>query len=204
MEKIRIQDSVSCQVDRNRQIAETLDPHGFFTFEHIRNGVCLSKQTCPNVVTVEGKNFMLNATFQGVATTEHLIWYMGLIDAVGGWGEVDEGDVYAGINLQTTNLWNELTVYTYAASGVNRGTWDVSVAAGKTVTSSTQTQFDITGAGTIKGAFLCAGAVGEAKLKDDATVGAPANILFSASVLSGGNVVVANADTFKVTYTVST
>ena len=204
MERINAIDVAKCQLIRRRSILDLLDPKGIFKYEHSRNGKIIRSGIAPNVVTVQGKNFMLNATFQGLATTEHLIWYMGLIDQAVGWTAVDEDDIYDNIN-EAGNAWDEFQDYTYAASSVNRGTWDVGGASAKQVTSDTQTQFDIVApGGTIKGAFICAGAVGEAKLKGNHIVGAPPNILFSASVLSGGDVVVADNDTFKMTYTITT
>lgn len=200
MERIQTRDNVSCQVDRNRQIADVLDPHGFFTFEHIRNGKILERWIEPNVVTIEGKNFMLNTTFRNTANLTP--WYMGLIDAVTGWTSVSENNTYDNID-QAGNLWDEFQAYTYAASTVNRGGWTIAnPASAKQLTSSAQTQFDIVApGGTIKGAFLCAGA--SAITKGDHTAGV-LHKLFSVSVLTGGDVVVALADTFKVTYTITT
>lgn len=200
MERIKLNDAVSVQLVRRRNLLDLLDPRGFFTFEHWRRGVLLNRQTAPNVVTVEGKNWMLDTTFNN--GTNLTVWYMGLVDLVGYGGTgVHEDDLYDDID-QAGNDWDEYKNYEYAASTVNRGTWDVGAASAKQVTSSTQTQFDITGAGgTIKGAFICAGA--SAQTKGDNTAGV-AHKLFSASLLTGGDVAVVASDTFKVTYTVTT
>lgn len=200
MERIRIRSVATCQLTRPRSLAEMLDPRGVYTFEHIRDGKIIRSGSFPNVVTVEGKNWMLDTLFNN--GTNLTVWYMGLIDAVSGpFGAVDEDDIYDNID-QAANDWDEFQDYTYAASSVNRGTWDVGAASSKQVTSATQTQFDIVApGGTIKGAFICAGA--SAQTKGDHTAGS-AHKLFSASVLSGGDVVVANSDTFKMTYTITT
>jgi len=200
MERVNTRDNVSVQLARRRNIADLLDPKGYFYFEHWRRGVLLDRQVAPNVVTVEGKNWMLDTTFND--GTNLTVWYMGLIDLIGYGGTgVHEDDLYDDID-QAGNDWDEYKNYEVAASTVNRGTWDTTAASAKEVTSNTQTQFDITGAGgTVKGAFICAGA--SAQTKGDHTAGA-AHKLFSASLLTGGDVTVAASDTFKVTYTVTT
>jgi hypothetical protein len=198
MDRINVIEAARCQLIRRRELIEQFDPHGFFTFEHWRGGVCIDKRTSPNVVTIEGKNWMLDTTFNN--GTNITVWYMGLIDLVG-YSALAEADTYDNID-QAGNGWDEYKNYNYAASSVNRGTWNVGAASGKQVTSSTQTQFDITGAGgTIKGAFICGGT--NAQTKGDHSAGA-AHKLFSATLLTGGDVVVAASDTFKVTYTVAT
>lgn len=192
-------DTVSCQLIRHRNLVDQLVPRGFYTFEHSRGGVVLARQLfCPNVVMVEGKHFMLSTTFKN--ETNLATWYIGLISDVD-FTAIDEDDTYDDIG-QSGNLWKEFTNYDYSASSVNRGTWTIgNPPSGKQLTSSAQTQFDVTGAGgTIKGAFICAGASAITK-GDHANVD---EILFSASLLSGGDVAVVSSDVFKVTYTITT
>lgn len=198
MDKIKVTDALSCQLIRRRTIVDVLDPKGFFTFELIRAGKIIFQKRTPNIVMIEGKNFMLGTTFKN--TTNLVTWYIGLIDA-DGWTTIDETDTYDDID-QAGNLWDEFQNYDYSASSVNRGIWIIAnPPSGKALTSSAQTQFDITGdGGTIKGGFICAGTSAQAKGDHDSVD----EILFSASVLSGGDVEVVNSDTFKVTYTVAT
>lgn len=196
---MQINGLATCQLIRPRNLADLLDPRGVYTFQHIRDSKIIREGSFPNVVTVEGKNWMLDTTFNN--GTNLTVWYMGLIDALTGWTSVDEDDTYDNID-QAGNNWDEFQSYEISANSSIRGTWDVGSASSKQVTSDTQTQFDVvTPGGTIKGAFICAGA--SADTKGDHTAGS-AHKLFSASVLSGGDVVVTNGDTFKMTYTVTT
>lgn len=205
MSRFQIRDAARCQLIRPRNLMDLINPRGVFSFEHIRDGKIIQTGSSPNVVTVEGKDYMLDLLFQTISTASYSVWWMGLIDAITDWTAVTEDDIYDDLNTAAIG-WDEFQDYTTdpASSTTKRGIWDVGEAAAKQVTSDTQTQFDITGGGTIKGAFICGGAVGEADLKNNHVVGSPKNILFCASELSGGDVVVNNSDTFKMTYTVTT
>ena len=59
--------------------------------------------------------------------------------------------------------------------------------------------FDITSAGTVKGVFLVGGVAAE-NTKNDHTAG---GTLWATALFTSGDVVVANGDQLKVTYTIS-
>ena len=83
---------------------------------------------------------------------------------------------------------------------VTRPTWTEGAASANSITNSATVNFDITGAGTVKGVFLAGGT--NAQTKGDHTAGA-SHKLWATALFSGGDVVVANGDQLKVTYTVS-
>ncbi len=66
MEKINLRDTAKCQFIRNRRIADLLDPHGVYGSEHIRGGKIIRTGSFPNVVTVEGKKWMLDTVINNV------------------------------------------------------------------------------------------------------------------------------------------
>ncbi|HUR53504.1 MAG TPA: hypothetical protein VMZ71_05215 [Gemmataceae bacterium] len=96
-----------------------------------------------NGVTTEGVNYLLNAAFRGGSQQPN--WFLGLIDDAGfsalaaadthalhsGWGE------YTGIFLSSRPAWNVLTA-----------------ASGGIVPSSSVSVFQITAAGSVRGALV--------------------------------------------------
>jgi len=175
-----------------------LSMHGKFTVRHGRRGRVIQEWAIPNLITNEGKNHILNVEFDG--TTALTTWYLGLIDNAS-FTAVAASDNYDNIN-QAGNGWDEFTSYTdrnNANSAVTRPVWPTNAASGQAITNTTLAIYDFTGAGTVKGLFVCAGT--NAVTKGDHTSGT-GHILWAATPFSS-TVDVINGDDLSVTYTVS-
>lgn len=193
---LKVSQKAGCQIDRGRKLIDILDPKGIFHIEHYRNGKLLRKFDCPNGVTNEGKNFLLDVMFHG--TTAAGTWYLSLVFNQGGTG-VDATDTYDDIN-QVGNDWDEFESYEIAASGVTRATFTEAAASAQQITNSAnKAQFDIVGTGTIEGVFCCGLGAAAMTQGDHAADGK----LWATALFTGGDVNVENGDTLKVTYTVS-
>ena len=180
-------------------IVEALaSPRGRFVVEHWRNGKRINEYHFPNAINNEGKNKLLNVMFHGA--TPITTWWLGLIDN-NNYSALAVTDDYADIN-QAANGWREFTAYTDDANGANattRPSWGVGAASAQSVTNATPSVFDLTSAGTVKGIFLVGG-IANAQTKNDHTAG---GALWATALFNSGDVVVANGDQLKVTYTVS-
>jgi hypothetical protein len=171
---------------------------GRYRVEHWRDGQKINEYHFPNGITNEGKNHLLDVHFHGTAAMA--TWYMGLIDDLN-YSNLDPTDLYDDID-QAGNGWDEFTLYTDAGNGdsaTTRPAWDEAAASAQSITNNTVTVFDITGSGTVKGLFLCAGT--NANVKGDHTAGTAHKLW--ATALFSGDVDVLNNDQLKVTYTVS-
>ena len=130
-----------------------------------------------NLVTNAGLQLMGNCMFR--ASGQTATWYVGLTD--------DTPVVTAASTLAAPGGFTEFTEYSD-----NCKEWVEVQATNSWVNSGTSADFTITGAGGgVGGAFLCAGATSTSVL------------LFCGAALTGGNRVVATADTVAVTYTVA-
>ena len=178
--------------------AATFQPKGRFVVEHWRDGKRINEYHFHNGITIEGKNFCLDVMFHG--TTAGATWYLGLIDNTG-YSALAEGDTYDDIN-QAGNGWDEFTGYTDANNGdsaTTRPTWNEGQASGKQITSSTQSVFDITASGVVKGIFVVGLGAAAATKGDHASDG----ILWATALFSTGDATIENGDQLKVSYTVS-
>jgi len=177
---------------------EKFDPKGMFHFRHIRDGQVIAEFDQPNVITLEGRNHLLDVGFHG--GTALTAWYIGLIDS-SGYTAVDEDDTYEEIG--GTNGWDEDQDYLDTAntnSDVTRPAWIEDAASAGSITGASPSVFAIDTNGTIKGLFVCAGA--NAQTKGDSTNSG--NILWCATLFTSGDRAVLNGDTLEVTYTIST
>ncbi len=178
--------------------AEDAQPlRGEFHLEHWRDGKLIHSEPVPNTITNEGKNSLLNIMFNGA--TQISTWYIGLVDNAS-FSAIAATDTYDGIDA--ANGWGEFASYTDPAnsdSAVTRPEWTEGAASSQSITNGTVVSFDITGSGTVKGLFLAGGT--NAQTKSDST--ASGNTLWAATLFTGGDRSVANADTLKVTYTVN-
>ena len=184
---------------RARAVVEELTgPRGKFVVEHWRNGKRINEYHFPNGIVNEGKNKLLNVMFHGM--TPIATWWMGLIDS-SGYTALAATDNYDDIN-QAGNGWDEFTNYTDPGNGGSSSTrpeWAEGAASGQSITNSTPAVFDITAAGTVKGVFLVGG-IANAQNKGNHEAG---GTLWATALFTSGDVVVANGDQLKVTYTVT-
>lgn len=152
----------------------------FFAEHYNKFGKLLNKFKFRNAVTDLGLNNLLDAYFGGV--TQTTTWYLGLIDNASytAIANADTMAVHAG--------WLEFEDY----SESNRVTWVEGAAAGRSITNATPGTFTISGAGTLRGAFLAS----------NNTKGGTTGLLW-AHGLFGATYPVNIADEFKLTYTVS-
>lgn len=172
---------------------------GKFVVEHWRDGKRINEYHFPNGITNEGKNKLLDVMFDG--STQLTTWYLGCIDN-SGYTALAAGDTYDNID-QAGNGWDEFKSYTDGNNGDNtttRPAWGPDPASAQSITNSTVAVYNITGSGTIKGIFACAGT--NAQTKGDHTAGT-AHTLWATALFTSGDVAVQNSDQLKVTYTVS-
>ena len=178
--------------------ANLIHARGRFVVEHWRDGKRINEYHFPNGIVNEGKNKLLNIMFHGTAAVA--TWYLGLIDNAS-YTALAATDDYADIN-QLADGWKEFTGYTDEGNGGSSSTrpvWGAGAASGQSITNSSPAVFDLTGGGTVKGVFL-AGGIANAQNKNDHTSG---GTLWATALFTSGDVVVANGDQLKVTYTVS-
>jgi hypothetical protein len=178
--------------------SELSDLGGRYIVEHWRDGERINEYHFDNGIVNEGKNFLLDVQFHALAAMA--TWYMGLIDNLN-FSALDATDLYDDID-QAGNGWDEFALYTDAGNGdsaTTRPEWDEGAASAQSITNSSVTVFDVTGAGTVKGLFLVAGT--NANVKGDHTAGTAHKLW--ATALFSGDVAVLNGDQLKVTYTVS-
>jgi len=195
MDKLNLREEVKAEIIRNRLAKMQLLFKGTFHVEHIRDGKVIREFDVDNGITIEGKNFILDVMFHNTTAADP--WYQGLIDNAN-YTALDETDTYDDID-QAGNGWDEFAAYTISANTTVRATYDEAAASGKAITSSTQSVFDITGSGTVKG-ILVVGLGANADTKGDH---AADGILWSTALFTGGDVAVQSGDQLKVTYTLS-
>ncbi len=146
----------------------------FYCFD--KDGKLKWEKSADNAATDEGLNKLLDVMFH--ETTQISPWYIGLITGT--------GTLAAGDTLASHAGWTEGTDY----SG-DRKEWSEGAASGKSMTNSSTVDFACSGSMTVKGAFLASAATGTS------------GTLFCTAAFTGGDQVVGNGDTLKVTYTVS-
>ena len=132
-----------------------------------------------NLVTTEGKNYLLSAGLDGGAQTT--TWFVGLTDGT--------PTVAAGDTMASHAGWVEVQAYTEAA----RPAWTGgTAAAGSIDNSAAKASFSVNAdATTIGGAFLTS----------VSTKGGATGTLYSAGAFSGGDLVLNNGSTLDVTAT---
>lgn len=199
-DRLRLREGAACEVVRPAKLVwDGLDLKGFFEVGHWRDGLLIGQYKCPNLITNQGKNRLLNTMFY-LATTaaRHETWYLGLVDNANPVPSPAAGDTYAQIN--GTNVWDEWISYDEAT----RPAWTAGAAASQSMTNAAPVVFTISAAGTVYGLFGVGGP--NAASKSDATVGSAPNenILWCITGFASGAVPVQDDDQLKVTYTIST
>lgn len=141
-------------------------------------GNIISEMDWENLVTTEGKNYLLSAGLDG--GTQDTTWFVGLTDGT--------PTVAAGDTLASHAGWAEVSAYTG-----NRKAWTGGTAAAGSIDNvGNEAQFSINAdSTTIGGAFLAA--------VDTGTAG----ILYAVGAFSGGDLILNNGSTLDITATFS-
>lgn len=181
IERICAAAMAGANVARPAGLVEQLQPRGTYVFECFgADGKLKWRDTLQNLVTTAGKNDLLDKYLAGSSYTA--AWYLGLIGTTG-YSAVAAGDTAA-----SHAGWTESVVYSNSTRPAP--SWGSASSGSK---ASTATAFNINGSDTIKGAFLIS----------NSTKSGTSGILYSAGLFSGGDRLVASADTLNVTYTAS-
>lgn len=154
---------------------------GKFYLELIRDGKIIEVREFLNGITNEGLDAILDIMFHG--SSQITAWFMGLIDASGYTG------LAAGDTMSSHAGWTEFTTY----SEGTRQAWPEDAASGQSITNTTLAAFSVTGAGTLKGAFL----------PSDSTKGGTSGTLWCTALFTGGDLAVTNGDTVRLKYTLN-
>jgi len=164
-------------------IACALVVGGALTSEQWREGKLISIRTAEiNGITTAGLNHILDTEFH--AGTPVTTWYLGLINGS------STPTLSAADTMASHAGWTEYTTY----SQTNRVAWDETAASSGSMTSTTTSDFSMSGSGTVAGGFLTS----------VSTKSGNTGTLFMTATFSGGNQTVSNLDTLKLTYTLST
>lgn len=198
MDRIKFKEEAQCSLVRSGLSGDIMNPHGVFYVWHYRDGQLLDYSVNPNTIANEGRDHILDVQFHG--GTQITSWNLGLVDD-DGFSAITVNDTYDDID-QAGNGWDEFTAYTDANnsdSAVTRPEWPEDAASSQSIANSSFALFDITGSGTVKGLFLAGGP--NADTKGDHT--ASGNVLWCATLFSGGDRAVANLDQLRVVYALS-
>ena len=172
---------------KNSVISEQMHVIGEYTAELFdKNGKLKWRVKFPNLVTTQGKNFLLDNGLAGSAFTA--TYYLGLISSI----------TYTAIAATDTAAshtgWTEAGATNAPAYSGTRKTAVFSAAAAGAKALSSPLSFTFTSAGTVKGAFLTTTAA------IDGTTGA----LYSAGLFTGGDRAgIVASDILNVSYSTS-
>ncbi len=170
---------------------------GTYHIRHIRGGKVLRDFTQKNLVTTQGKNYLLDVNFKNATQASGI--YLGLINN-SGFSSVNASNTYAGINV--SNGWSELTGYEdtdNSSSTTTRPAWYNDLADEGSVNAITYSVFTATSAVTVRGVFLVFGPNSQTQGNNTSS----GNILFSAGAF-GTNATLAIGDELQVTYSLDT
>ncbi len=171
-------------------------PRFRYEFVHLRGGLEIDRWSAENIVTTEGAYSLLDVYFD--AATQITSWYLGLISSASYTTPPAIGNTAASLSA-AGNGWAECSA-TYAPNydtpaGTDRAQISFAEPTGTdpvSLSSSATVDITFSNTGTVKGAFIAAGAT---RLSTTAP-------LYSAALFSGDKAVVDN-DQLKVTVTVS-
>jgi hypothetical protein len=191
-DKLNALDGTTMSVASTAGLGEEAHAKGVYTFKcfEYEGGPLLWEDKIDNVVCTLGKNLMLQSALTGSGYTV-VGPYMGLISSV----SYTTGPA-AGDTMASHTGWTEAGS-TNAPTFAARGTPAFGTATAGAISLSTPTSFTMTGAGTLKGAFIVygAGAV--------STLMSTAGTLLSAGTFTGGDQPVIAANVVQVSYSLS-
>lgn len=159
-----------------------------------------------NGVTNVGLDSTLDVYFNatdtvGGVSTAGWGWALGLIDnaAFSALAAADTHAVHGG--------WQEFTSYTFSADATIRPPWTSNPASGQSLVNPALIDYDITGAGTVKGLFIVGGNIsGGTPAATDADNKGSTNatpLLWATALFTAGDQAVTGGDILRVTYTIN-
>jgi len=199
-EKVHAKSQCDASLIRGATLQDVVRAQGkFFAQLFDKNGKLKWEDEFPNVVTDVGANLMLD-TFLGGASNS--TYFLGLISSVGYTGIPIAADTMAS-HSATSHVWVEAgngsnypNWSTPASNARATCAWSASAARSKALSAALSFIFATNG-GTVKGCFIVTGSGAVA------TNNSTAGTLYSAGVFTGGDKVVAVADTLNVSYSTS-
>ncbi len=192
MNEVNLSQQVSARVIKaNNPVKSHIKAKGIFHIEHWRAGKLLRHFDCPNGVTNEGKDALLDIMFH--ADTQITTWYIAPLKTQTGSG-VQDDDTYVAIG-QAGNEWTESEDYT---EGVRQEFVEGPASSQQINNSGNKAVFTMNATVTIEGVLVVGGGTAPTTKGDNAGGGT-----LWATALFAANVDVENLDELKVTYTVS-
>lgn len=170
--------------------ADRLLIKGFFRATLTREGEIIWEDEFQNTVVTVGKNLILDTVLAGSAYSVTGP-YMGLVSSV------SYSAIAAADTMASHAGWTEAgatNAPTYS-SGRKTCVWSAASSGAKALSAALV--FTFTGAGTVKGGFIC---LGTGALP---TIDNTGGTLLSAGLFTGGDRAVLNADTLSVSYSLS-
>ena len=127
-----------------------MDVRGRFTFEQVRNGVVIARDTTYNTIITDGIAKVLDAAFGGATAVNP--WYIGLIN------NSPTPTLLTTDTLASHSGWSELVPSTDYTG--NRKEWVDAATSGRTKGTTSVASFTILTTQTIYGMFVCSVASG--------------------------------------------
>lgn len=180
---MNFEQSVGCNLTRNRGADEKLPLKGRFKVEHVdKDGNLINTYEFNNDIVNAGKNNLFEVYFHDGTQNASSSWFIGLI-SLSGYTALAAGDT-----MSSHTGWTEFTGYSQST----RVAWGPGAAASQSITNASAATFDINASGTVKGIFVCT----------NSTKGGTSGTLWATALFSA-DVPVSNGDQLRVTYTVS-
>jgi hypothetical protein len=190
-DKLKGAENIGAAIINAKSMGESVDAQGVYKVHcyEYEGGALLWESDFKNLVTTVGKNHLLDNYITGSGFTQTGP-YMGLISSV------SYSAIAAGDTMASHAGWTEAGS-TNAPTFSARGTPAWSAASGGSKATSSAVSFTMTGAGTLKGAFIVLGSGAVTTLMNTS------GTLFSAGLLTGGDQAVSIGNVVTVTYTLS-
>jgi len=191
-DKLNAVESANASISSLAGMGESCQAEGVYTFKcfEYEGGPLLWEDTVHNVVATVGKNLMLQTALTGSGYTV-VGPYMGMISSV----SYTTGPA-AGDTMASHSGWTEAGT-TNAPTFAARIAPSFGTASAGAISTSAAVSFTMTGAGTLKGAFIVygTGAV--------TTILNTSGTLLSAGLFTGGDQPVNSGNVVQVTYSLS-